>query len=664
MEKIKIDTFLEYKFVSDSTFSPDGRYVAFVVSQADAQANDYKKDLYLYDVVKDNTRRLTVDRRVGLYVWADSDRLLFTSGGATGKSCFYEIRISGGEACKAFELDIQVVKMDRMADGRYVLLGTAPVKPETGAGSEEESAEDAGAYEIIEEIPFWSNGAGFTNRLRTGLYIFDAASQKLTQISSLWEDCSTYSVLGQYILFKSYEWRDVRGIKEGISLHDLDSAMTRVLVEQDQVVSDAVALLSETEALVAATDGSRYGDVQYPDFYRMKLSDGSMTLISPWGNGLDNTVGSDARYGGGRSLKLCGNDFYFLSTDGENGGLYCLNAAGTVSGNLAGDGSCDSFDVFDGAACATGSDTCTSGGASVRRLVTCEFRGDHLAELFVDGRQVTFFNDMSRFDISAREYHEIQSRDGMAVHGYVMKPADYVPGRKYPAILNIHGGPRTSFGAIFHHEMQMWASHGYFVFYCNPHGSDGRGDAFGYIDGSYGSIDYEDIMDFTDAMLEAYPDMDKDRLGVAGGSYGGFMTNWIIGHTDRFRAAASQRCVTNWISMEHMSDIGHFFVPQSVGADTFGDMHKMWDQSPLKYAAACKTPTLFIHSDQDFRCPLAEGLQMFSALKLGGCEARLCVLKGENHELSRSGKPANRIRRMEEIINWMDKYLKAGEGQV
>ncbi|MBR5502760.1 MAG: S9 family peptidase [Oscillospiraceae bacterium] len=256
------------------------------------------------------------------------------------------------------------------------------------------------------------------------------------------------------------------------------------------------------------------------------------------------------------------------------------------------------------------------------------------------------------------EFHSFTASDGFEIHGYAMKPAGYEAGKKYPAILHIHGGPRTVFGSVFHHEMQVWANAGYFVFYCNPRGSDGRGDEFGDINGKYGTVDYENIMEFTDEMLQKYPDVDRFRVGVTGGSYGGFMTNWIIGHTGRFAAAASQRSIANWIAFEHTSDIGPFFTPNNQATTTREDVEKLWWHSPLKYADNCTTPTLFIHSDADYRCWMVEGLSMFTALKMHGCEARMCLFKGETHELSRSGKPQNRIRRMEEILGWMDKYLK------
>ena len=238
-----------------------------------------------------------------------------------------------------------------------------------------------------------------------------------------------------------------------------------------------------------------------------------------------------------------------------------------------------------------------------------------------------------------------------------MKPRGYVPGRRYPGILHIHGGPKTIFGDIFHHEMQLWASRGFFVFYCNPRGSDGRGRDFADIRGRWGTVDYTDIMDFTDAVLGRYLEIDSERLGVCGGSYGGFMTNWIIGHTDRFAAACSQRSFANMVNFEYLSDIGLTNIRSEHLGSAEEDPEALWNESPLKYAPNCKTPTLFIHSDQDFRCPLPDALEMFSCLKRAGCPARLCLFHGENHELSRSGRPDNRITRLQEIVTWFETYL-------
>ena len=166
-------------------------------------------------------------------------------------------------------------------------------------------------------------------------------------------------------------------------------------------------------------------------------------------------------------------------------------------------------------------------------------------------------------------------------------------------------------------------------------------------------------MQFTDVVLEKYPQIDKKRVGVTGGSYGGFMTNWIIGHTNRFAAAASQRSVANNVTMELTTDLGILHASQQIYSSTFIDYQYVWNTSPLKYAGNVTTPTLFIHSSEDWRCGPAEGLQMYTALKFHGIETRLCLFMGENHELSRSGHPKARVRRLAEITAWMEQHLKA-----
>ena len=248
--------------------------------------------------------------------------------------------------------------------------------------------------------------------------------------------------------------------------------------------------------------------------------------------------------------------------------------------------------------------------------------------------------------------------DGVGIDGFVMKPVGYEPGKRYPGILHIHGGPKMVFGPGFHHEMQLWAASGFFVCYCNPRGSCGKGNAFADLQGKYGEVDFQDLMEFTDEVLRRYPEIDADRMGVAGGSYGGFMTNWVIGHTDRFRCAVSQRSIANYVGDYLLSDIGYYYVPDQQLGTIWEHPERLWKASPLTYADRVKTPTLFIHADKDYRCTLANGLEMFAALKLHGVESKLCMFYGENHGLSREGKPSNRISRLSEILHWMEEHLK------
>lgn len=333
-----------------------------------------------------------------------------------------------------------------------------------------------------------------------------------------------------------------------------------------------------------------------------------------------------------------GDVLYFISTRFDGAGLYKLED-GAVSPVLVRDGSVDCFDRKNG------------------RMLLCALWDMKPQELYDEtGRRVTHFNDaMLRGKYVAQPDPLNLTAGDHEVHGFILKPMGFEAGKKYPVIFDIHGGPKTVYGPVFYHEMQYWASRGYFVIFCNPTGSDGRG-AFMDIRGKYGTVDFDDLMAFCDAALAKYPEMDADNLFETGGSYGGFMTNWIIGHTDRFRACASQRSISNWTSFYGVSDIGPDFSEDQCGSTIWPDVEKFWWHSPMKYADKVKTPTLFLHSLEDYRCPVDQGYQMYSALIAHGVESRLVLFRGENHELSRSGKPKHRIRRLNEITGWFEQH--------
>jgi len=204
------------------------------------------------------------------------------------------------------------------------------------------------------------------------------------------------------------------------------------------------------------------------------------------------------------------------------------------------------------------------------------------------------------------------------------------------------------------------ANNGYGILFCNPRGSIGHGGEFADLRYQYYTVDYEDIMQFLDTTISRCPWIDKDRLGVTGGSYGAMMTNWVITHTDRFKAAVSDRGVALEMQDFFMSDIGFEFIKDVYGTTAWeeGGAEIMWENSSVRYAPAAVTPTLFLHSTNDFRCSKEQSIILFSALKYFGVESRLVLIKDENHDYGFDGKPKNRIRRYDEIIKWFDKYLK------
>ncbi|MGV3617839.1 MAG: S9 family peptidase [Fimbriimonas sp.] len=270
------------------------------------------------------------------------------------------------------------------------------------------------------------------------------------------------------------------------------------------------------------------------------------------------------------------------------------------------------------------------------------------------------FHDEIR--LSEPEEFTVESTDGVQVHGWVLKPIDYLPPRRYAAVLEIHGGPHTQYGWAFFHEFQLLAAQGYVVVYSNPRGSKGYGEAFcGAIRGDWGNKDWDDIQAVT-RWMQHQPYIHPGQMAVMGGSYGGYMTNWTIGHTDAFRCAITDRCVSNMVSMSGSSDFpfnrGGYF--KGIPYGDLNDIAELWRQSPLAYFKDVKTPTLVIHSEGDLRCNIEQGEQVFHALQAQGIESRFVRYPSNtSHGMSRTGPPDLRLHRLGEIVAWLDRFLKA-----
>ena len=665
MQKLNLDDFTRYKFLSGLKYSPNGKKLAFMLHQMDVEENKYLSDIYIYDVEKESITRLTSSNTAKSFTFKDEDLILFADSRdkkdkerrekGEDFTTYYEISLNGGEAVKSLEIPLNVSKLEIIDKDNLMLIGEYNInKPDLQNLSDEEKEkalkkwEEEKDYQVIDEIPFWFNGEGFTNKIRSRLYIYNIKDKKLKPVTDAFTNVSFFRLnedkTKAVIITNSFI--DKMQIKDDLYLYDIKEDTLEKISHHDRFQYGFADFL-EDNIIFTGTDMAKYGINENQRIYLMD-KDGNVKEISPQGFDLSigNSVGTDCRFGRSNQIKLDGNYLYFITTEYGNAYLNRMDTNGNIEKLIKTKGSVDGFDVFDG------------------KVIFVGFRGLKIQELYKlnEGEevQISHFNDwlVKEKSLSAPERLTFTTREGITIEGWVIKPVGFEEGKKYPAILDIHGGPKTVYGEIFFHEMQYWANEGYAVFFCNPRGSDGRGDEFADIRGKYGTIDYEDIMKFTDTVLEKCPFIDVERIGVTGGSYGGFMTNWIIGHTNRFKAAASQRSISNWISKFGTTDIGYYFVEDQQAATPWTDVEKLWFHSPMKYADKVKTPTLFIHSDEDFRCWIAEAYQMFTSLKYHGVEARLCIFKGENHELSRSGKPKHRIRRLKEITDWFDKYLK------
>lgn len=659
MENLKLKDFLDYKFLSGLELSTNKKHGAFVVHTSDYDDNKYLSNIWIFNRLTSEYKKLTAFNNEKKFIWLNNDILLFPSTRdeklkerlKLGEhwTAYYSININGGEAEEYMRIPMLVSDIKMIAEDKFLITALYDhygINLHSLSGEEKTKAIDIikenKDYEVLDEIPFWANGEGFTNKKRNRLYLYDKGTNSLTPISKQFENISLCGIKDGMALYISENFTNKNEQTTALFKYDLYSSEAKRLVEGDEYRIDFAEFIGD-DIVFCGSNMDKYGLNQNGNFYKITNSD--IRLLCTHDFSTHNSVGSDCRLGGGINVRIYNNSLYFVSTESKGSYIKKLSLDGTMETLTNNNGSIDCFDVCDD------------------EILFIGLRGIKLQELYSFKSnfeiQNTKFNEIviETKNITTPEYVEFINGD-TTIEGFILKPVDYDENKIYPGILDIHGGPKTVSGTVFFHEMQYWANEGYFVFFCNPRGSDGRGDEFADIRGKYGTIDYDDLMKFTDLVLKKYPQIDSSRVGVTGGSYGGFMTNWIIGHTDRFKCAASQRSISNWISKFGTTDIGYYFNADQHLSTPWDNVEKMWFHSPIKYANQAVTPTLFIHSEEDYRCWLAEGLQMFTALKYHGVDARLCMFRGENHELSRSGKPKHRVRRLEEITNWFGKYLK------
>lgn len=667
-KSITCESFLDYQFVSDPRISPDGKHTAFIVKKADIKANTYQSSLYLFSHETNETKQMTSLGSVNSFIWEDNQTILFASVRSdkvkeaikSGEEImsFHTLDITGGEAKESFILPVKGTSLIPVGGDNYAVIASFDnERPDVEGLDESEKKKRLleyknRGYEHIREVPFTVNGGGYISRIRNRLYLYNRKTGKIEALTDPMFNVAGVKAEQGRILYIGQKFEDVKSLKNGVYLYDTAAKKSSCLLEPGRYLIKGFDLYQD-KAVLNLTDGESYGNGQNGDFYTIDIQTKEQKLLlSHEHHCVGNTVTTDVKLGGGQTMKKDGKYLYFTSTVDMDCIIERLDMESGECLRITDKGSVDFLDVKDG------------------KLVCTAFTESRLEELYEckDGKlcQLTHLNDFvqDEYDVCTPEYIEVKGNAPWEIQGYVLKPADYVPGKKYPGILAMHGGPRLTYGPVFMHQMQTFANAGYFVFFCNPRGSEGRGNEFGDIRRRFGEINYQDFMEFTDGVLKKYPDIDAGRIGVEGGSYGGFMTNWIIGHTDRFAAVCSQRSIANWTSMEGSTDIGYYFCKGQTGASHMEDHELQWKQSPLASADKCTTPTLFIHGEKDYRCYMGEAFQMFAALKLHGCDAKLCLFEGENHELSRSGRPKQRLKRLEEMKAWFDKYLMKTDKEV
>ncbi len=656
MKAMTLNNFINYHYLSNIQANPSHTMAGFVVKKANLANNNYDSTIHLTDGKR--VRQLTALNKESSYIWLNDEDILFHASRQQenkdeAMSSFYRINIHGGEAQFAFTLPFTVTSLDLVDENTLLVKATIDLNhPNFYKLSEEKrkvilkEAKEQAYQTIIDEIPFWRNGGSYTNKERNRLFLYDIKTKNIQPLTPPAFDCWNYYLdKDQQIIYLSGEtYRTKVKLKEEFYTYEIKTKkLERRLRRQFYDYRGFYKVAGQL--IVEASDGKNIGHNQNSRFYRYDQANDRLEVISDELL-IGNSLGSDIRLGGSSKVLASDDQLIYNCTINDHSELYRLNKELKIEPYYQSKGSIDGFTIVND------------------KLITIELTKTPQELYLVNDhkpKRLSNFNQEAIKDYYLAPIKTFKFKSNQAnLTGYVLLPYDYDKTKKYPAILDIHGGPKTAYGPIYYHEMQYWASIGYFVFFTNPHGSSGVSDAFSDIRGKYGSIDYEDLMTLVDEVLKRYPAIDENRLGVTGGSYGGFMTNWIITHTQRFKAAATQRSISNWLSFYGVSDIGYFFAgDQNQGSlDSEKDQQKLWQHSPLKYIKNAQTPTLIIHSEKDYRCPIDQAYQLYTSLINQNVDSRMVIYHEENHDLSRSGKPKARLSRLKEISDWMDKYLK------
>lgn len=625
---VRIEDLYQIRLLSSLKASPSGKKAAYIRARMDETSDSYQKSLWLLE--DGHSTCLLQESDIASCLWDEEDNLLIQRSPADGKTAFDRLSLNTREVTPAFIIPREINEIAKCGTHQYAFTADENIQ----RNNDDDTI-------VLTQIPFWDNGVGYISGKRNHLFLYKEGKEPECLLGDTWH-IEAFAADEGTIVCAAQEFTTKKTLKQGIYSFDAETKEKTEILKPELRI-DALVCDQGTIAFTGS-DGKDYGDEKAGDLYL--YDDKGLRKVLACEHYLFCNIAGDCHVGPSTSIILKNGTLYYLKTKDAHCRLYSLQKDGT--------------------------EICLTPQADVIRsfilmqdgICTLEMDPASLEELYLYQRnqriQVTNWNQnyLNQHTVQVPQTITFTNNAKQEVTGWILYPPAFDETKSYPGVLSIHGGPRCAFGDVFMHEMQMLASEGYIVFFTNPRGSDSFGEEYADLRGKYGTIDYEDLMDFTDAVLAKVPALDDRRLGVMGGSYGGFMTNWIIGHTNRFAAAASQRSVANWLSDFGTSCIGYQFDPNEFKGTPWTAMESLWSASPLAYADRVQTPTLFIHSLEDYNCPLQEGLQMFTALQYHDVESRVCLFPKENHELSRSGKPKHRITRLKEIVTWFNDHLK------
>lgn len=644
------------KSVTNPVLSPNGTEAVFIVTEIDQEDNAYYARLHHLNLTTEQSNQWTYAKeRVSQPQWSpDGTQVAFLST-REEKNQLYVLHADGGEARQLTEYETGVSSFLWAPCGTEIWLTSTLEGGKTFTDDKEKDEKKWPEAIRVTAMKYKVDGAGFIKDDRhSQIGTLDLNSGDVSQYT---EEAFNHSLVaishdGKKLVMgvnrldnKDFDFR------QPLLLVDIETKEETVLVDEQGYFGDAAFSLDDRYIAYAGANRT-FENATQADVYVYDSKDGTTMNLT---EGLDAPVGdgvvADVQQGSNPPgiVWTERNNLYFqVSTMGDVI-LYYADLEGSLFPATPENEHIYDYDISENGqfALIAVSDLVNPGELMKLDIATGERKA------------LTTFNEtyVTKTTLVKAEAIQFEGAGGFDVHGWLMKPANYTEGTTYPLVTNIHGGPHVMYGNSFFHEMQMFAAQGWGVLYINPRGSGGYSQLFvDAVRGDYGGADYQDIMDAVDHVLANNTWVDSNRLGVTGGSYGGFMTNWIVSHTDRFKAAVTQRSITNWISFFGVSDVGYYLCDWQVKAG-MNDVDKLWKHSPLKYAANVNTPLLILHSEDDLRCPIEQAEQLYITLKSMEKETEFVRFPESNHNLSREGKPNLRMTRLTELIGWFEKYL-------
>lgn len=657
--------------VSDPHVSPDGSRIAWVETRLDKAKDTYRAALWIAGSDGSHPRQLTSGSSRDHHPrWSpDSRSIAFVSNrppvlpavvaddvgqaaepeSSKPRDQVWTIRIDGGEAAQRSNHPGGAASPAWSPDGTSIVFVAADPVAETDDFTGPSAIGPIADERVIHDISYRFDGRGFLEKYKH-LWIVSLEEGTARQLTSgdANDDAPAWSPDGTRVAFTSNRSADRR------------SSWNRSAVYIANVADGAVTAVSPEDAQfstpVWSPDGGKVAFLGH-------LGTGSATNDSVWtvaadgANLTNHTETKDLSFGDSGMSDVHAGSYGAPRWRDDRTLLVLASESGQTQVYRVGTSSTKVEQVTSGAHRIAGFAPIGDGLIVVRGTVArpfaLEFWSGETAGPAISHANDAFLDEVTLIDAMDVP---VTSPDGKAIQAWLIPPAgfDKTAKAKHPLILEIHGGPHSMYGYAMFHEMQLMAAKGYAVLFSNPRGSAGYGQEFtACTKGIWGESDLPDILAAVDA-ASALPWIDTDRLGITGGSYGGYLTNWTIGHDGRFKAAVTQRCVSNFYSFFGTSDIGTTFGVTEFDGLPWSDAEKLLWHSPINYVDKIEAPLLILHSEQDLRCPIEQAEQMFASLKYLERDVAFVRIPEEGHELSRTGTPSRRLARLHHLVNWFD----------